>query len=237
MSATTTPMAANGGGAWERHRHRTPNAQAAAHQVGDLRGPPRRGPRPRDRPDAVEQPPVAEIHHDGRHVQLELVDPSGGQVLIDCRGAAGDGYVAIAGGARGRATRLLPVRRRPSGRRCRRPSRAVARSTWVSTNTGAWYGGSGPHHPTQSGSHAPRPGTEHVAPHDEGAGRGDRGELGAVLVGVVEHPRVEGVPGLHAVAERLIEGLVGPGGVPVERDREVAGDDAHISRNHAERRN
>ena len=39
-----------------------------------------------------------------------------------------------------------------------------SRSKWVSTNTGAWYGGSGPHQPTQSRSHAPRPGPNMFRP-------------------------------------------------------------------------
>ena len=104
-----------------------------------------------------------------------------------------------------------------------------SRSTWVSTNTGARYGGSGPHQPTQSRSHAPRPGLNMLRPMMNAPAARIASSSVAVLVGVVEHPGVERVSTSHAVAERLVEGLVRPGRVSVERDRDVAGDDAHVS--------
>lgn len=39
-----------------------------------------------------------------------------------------------------------------------------ARGWWVSTNTGRWYGGFGPHQPRQSRSHSPRTGPNILRP-------------------------------------------------------------------------
>ena len=39
-----------------------------------------------------------------------------------------------------------------------------SRGWWVSTNTGVWYGGSSPHQPRQSPSHAPRIGPNMLRP-------------------------------------------------------------------------
>jgi hypothetical protein len=39
-----------------------------------------------------------------------------------------------------------------------------SRGWWVSTKTGAWYGGSGPHHPCQSPLHSPRTGPNMLRP-------------------------------------------------------------------------
>ena len=53
------------------------------------------------------------------------------------------------------------------------------------------------------------------------------GELSAVLLSVVEHPRVQGLSAVHTITEWMVQGLVRPGGAPVERDREITSDDTH----------
>jgi hypothetical protein len=68
-------------------------------------------------------------------------------------------------------------------------------------------------------------GPEHVAAHDVGTRGGDRIDLGAVLVGVVDHPSVQ--PAVDALAERQVGGLVRTCGVAVERNGDVCGDCGH----------
>ena len=81
--------------------------------------------------------------------------------------------------------------------------------------------------PTSHASRGPtrRGRAEHVATHDEGAGRGERRELRGVFLRV-------GPPSLEAidvdVAERLLPALALAGGVAVERDHHVCGDLWHF---------
>ena len=51
------------------------------------------------------------------------------------------------------------VERRPA-----LPSRSARAAWWVSTKTGAWYGGSSPHQPRQSSLHSPRIGPNMLRP-------------------------------------------------------------------------
>src|SRR4051794_34427932 len=101
-----------------------------------------------------------------------------------------------------------------------------SRAWWVSTKTGAWNGGSSPHQPFHGRSHAPRTGPQHVAPHDERGRRGHPVDLGPVLVGGLEHPRVQ-LAVAAVAAEGAFLGLFEPGRVPVGRDRDVADDPVH----------
>ena len=88
---------------------------------------------------------------------------------------------------------------------------------------------SGPHQPARVGIPRTTAGTDVFRSMMYAPAPRDHGDLVAVLVGALEHPRVER-PLVDAITERPIEGLVGSGGVAVERDRDVACDDAHISR-------
>jgi hypothetical protein len=69
-------------------------------------------------------------------------------------------------------------------------------------------------------------GSEHVAPHDVGAGRGDRRDLLGVFRLVFEHPCTEAVE--VEVSERSLATLALAGGVAVERDHHVCGDLWHF---------
>ena len=112
------------------------------------------------------------------------------------------------------------------------------RGWWVSTNTGVWNGGFGPHQPRHSSSvpipvHGPACGRAELPPaHDLGAD----GEAVPLSEGVVdpraatglagrrapppggEHPLVQPLPG---VPERGVEREAVAGAEPIERDREV----------------
>jgi hypothetical protein len=93
-----------------------------------------------------------------------------------------------------------------------------SRGWWVSTKTGAWYGGSSLHQPLRLSSR-PAAGSEHVAAHDGGADALDD-LVENPRVGVVrapEHPLVQAVA---ALPDRVLEAPVRPGDVAVERGSE-----------------
>ena len=89
---------------------------------------------------------------------------AGLEPLPDRAGAAGDGDGVVA--------RRLDAPARAPRRSCRRSGTSCRPSIsigscgwWVSTKTGAWYGGSSPHQPRQSASpHSPRTGPNMLRP-------------------------------------------------------------------------
>ena len=95
---------------------------------GDLLQPQRR--------DAVEDP-CAGAERERRDVQAELVEQSGGEVLVDRRGAAGDSDVAVAG----TALACSSAASMPSVTKWNVVPPSISSGSrwwWVSTNTGAW---------------------------------------------------------------------------------------------------
>jgi hypothetical protein len=74
-------------------------------------------------------------------------------------------------------------------------------------------------------------GAEHVAAHDVGPRAGDRVDLGAVLIAVVEHPGVQLLV-FEAFAERQFFRLVRPGRKAVQRHGDVCGDCGHAGTDH-----
>lgn len=178
------------------------------------------GSKPKDStPSKIRSP---EPSSTGAISRVSLVDHPRGQRLSHGRGPAGDVHALVPGGltrcgvgsveALGDEVKVVPPAIRIGARRD------------VSTNTGAWYGGSAPHQPDQSSSQSPADGAEHVPPHHvrtprahEPATRGCVGVSGA---------RVAEVPGVRlqpAPAQGVVPALVRPGDEAVERDRHVAG--------------
>src|SRR5215211_5712490 len=122
-----------------------------------------RDPRRLDRPEFLElqirsysvEEARASAQEDRRDVQLQLVDQTGRQVLVDDVGAAADEDVLLAGGL----PRLLQGRLDSIGDKVKVVSERISgsRSWCVRTKTGLRKGGSSPHHPRHGSSpHGPR---------------------------------------------------------------------------------
>ena len=102
---------------------------------------------------AVEDPqPLADgERHD---VEPQLVDEIGREVGVERAHPAGDRDVGVAGGVAGPLDGGID----PSVTKWKVVPPSIStgsRGRVPSTNTGAWYGGSGPHHPVHSGPIAP----------------------------------------------------------------------------------
>src|SRR6266542_4097988 len=154
-------------------------------------------------------------------VGAQFVDESDSKVLVDRCRAAGDRDVAVAGGRTRLRERGLDAVGDEGEGGAARHRQWLARVVGEHEDWGV-IGGlvAPPALPVQVPLSTDR--SEHVAPHDEGAGRYDPVQFGLVLVGRFEHPGVQSVD--RAVAEGLLAALVGSGEVPVDRDRDVAYD-------------